>query len=225
VILRKYRRGVCVKGLNSGFGAWHKRRCKTGFSLIELFVVISIIIVLAGLILSTVSYVQKKGERARAEVEIAAISAALESYKADNGIYPGNPDTDALASNSDPAGGDPTQAAFQNASLYLYKELSGDHDANRSVNAADDLSGNGVVPKTYFTFKPNMLSPTDQTLNVQYIRDPFGNSYGYSTFESANPGSANGNNPTFDLWSTVGETGKKTGETFTQYQQRWIKNW
>jgi len=195
------------------------------FTLIELMVVIAIIIILAGLILSTVGYVQKKGARARAETEIAAISAACESYKADNGIYPSIAATAALAPNSDPAGGDPTQAAFQNASLYLYEELSGDHDANRSVNAADDLSGNGVVPKTYFTFKPNMLSPTDQTLNVQYIRDPFGNSYGYSTFESANSGSANGNNPTFDLWSTVGETAKKSGETFTQYQQRWIKNW
>src|SRR5436190_11068310 len=168
-----------VRDFSTSVGMTEKMRERTytirrAFTLIELLIVISIIIVLAGLILSTVSYVQKKGERARAEAEIAAMSAALESYKADNGIYPRNADTDALASNSDPAGGDPTQAAFPNASLYLYKELSGDHDANRSVNAADDLSGNGVVPKTYFTFKPNMLSPTDQTLNVQYIRDPFG---------------------------------------------------
>ena len=43
---------------------------------------------LAGLILATSGYVQKKGPRSRAEAEIAALSAALESYKADNGIYP-----------------------------------------------------------------------------------------------------------------------------------------
>ena len=43
---------------------------------------------LAGLVLSTVGYVQKKGARSRAETEIAAMSAACESYKADNGIYP-----------------------------------------------------------------------------------------------------------------------------------------
>jgi type II secretory pathway pseudopilin PulG len=196
---------------------------RTAFTLIELLVVITIIIILAGLILATVGYVQKKGATSRAAAEIAAMSAALESYKADNGIYPRNiTDTDALAPNSNPAGGDPTQPAFQNASLYLYKELSGDHDANRSVNAADDLSGSGVVPKTYFTFKSNNLLPAPpSTLTVTAISDPFGNSYGYSTFESASPGSVNGNNPTFDLWSTAGET----GETFTQYQQRWIKNW
>src|SRR6266516_4185022 len=58
------------------------------FTLIELLVVMAIIIVLAGLILSTVGYVQKKGARSRAETEIAAISAACESYKADNGVYP-----------------------------------------------------------------------------------------------------------------------------------------
>jgi type II secretory pathway pseudopilin PulG len=51
-------------------------------------VVIIIILILAGLILSISSYVQNKGARARAETEIAAMSAALESYKADNGIYP-----------------------------------------------------------------------------------------------------------------------------------------
>ena len=50
--------------------------------------VIIIILILAGLILSISSYVQNKGARARAETEIAAMSAALESYKADNGIYP-----------------------------------------------------------------------------------------------------------------------------------------
>src|SRR5437016_11175324 len=61
------------------------------FTIIELLVVISIIIILASLILSTVGYVQKKGARSRAEAEIAAISAALESHKADNGIYPACP--------------------------------------------------------------------------------------------------------------------------------------
>ncbi len=50
-----------------------------------------IIFILAALILATSNYVQNKGARARAETEIAAMSAALESYKADNGIYPRGP--------------------------------------------------------------------------------------------------------------------------------------
>src|SRR5437660_10515842 len=88
------------------------------FTLIELLLVIAIIIILAGLILSTAGYVQKKGARARAEAEIAAISAALESYKADNGIYPTDSNTNALKPNTM---GDPTQTSYTNATLARYK--------------------------------------------------------------------------------------------------------
>lgn len=61
-----------------------------GFTLIEILIVISIIAILASLVLSAAGFVQKKGARNRAEAEIAAIGAALESYKADNGDYPSN---------------------------------------------------------------------------------------------------------------------------------------
>ena len=59
-----------------------------GFTLIELLVVITVIAILAGLVLQTAGYVQKKAARSRAEAEIAALAAALESYKADMGDYP-----------------------------------------------------------------------------------------------------------------------------------------
>ena len=74
----------------------HKRRDNAAFTLIELIVVTTVIIILTGLVLSAVGYVQKKGARARAETEIAAMSAACESYKADNGVYPNNSDTNNL---------------------------------------------------------------------------------------------------------------------------------
>ena len=61
------------------------------FTLIELIVVFGIIAVLGALVLSTVGYARKKGARARAETEIAAMSAACENYKADNGVYPRGP--------------------------------------------------------------------------------------------------------------------------------------
>src|SRR5256885_16594058 len=68
-------------------------RAAGAFTLIELLIVMAIIIVLAGLILATANYVQKKGYRSRAEAEIAAISAALENYKAGNGGYPSTAET------------------------------------------------------------------------------------------------------------------------------------
>src|SRR6476620_7591930 len=139
-------------------------RCNA-FTLIELIVVVGIIIVLAGLVLSTVGYARKKGARARAETEIAAMSAALENYKADNGVYPREASsTDMLDAR---LSGNPS--GYQTASLYLYKQLSGDFAANRTPTG-----------KGYMVFKPNMLFPADQTQNVLFIQDPFSNSYGYS---------------------------------------------
>ena len=202
---------------------------RRAFTLIELLVVIAIIIILAGLILSTVGYVQKKGARARAETEIAAMSAALESYKADNGIYVRGPaaaitiGTTAIPANVTDSlnartSGDPTSTTdptYSEASLYLYAQLSGDSTGNRQPTG-----------KGYFTFKPNMLSPTDQTQPVQNIRDPFGNSYGYSTANQADPTTPKGYNPTFDLWSTKGLTAAPSGGSSTDtITPQWIKNW
>src|SRR5438132_13864187 len=113
---------------------YRTRAVLRAFTVIELLVVITIIIILAGLILSTVGYVQKKGARSRAEAEMAAMSAALESYKADNGIYPRDAtatDTDNLSALTDssyatksspdpvPTSYDPSITAYSAASFYL----------------------------------------------------------------------------------------------------------
>jgi type II secretory pathway pseudopilin PulG len=180
-------------------------RAAGAFTVIELLVTITIILVLAGLILATSGYVQTKAKRSRAEAEIAALSAALENYRADNGTYP-----------TDTAGGttntldartmfDPNAAQYAAASFFLYRELSGDPLGNRVPTG-----------KSYFSFKPNMLLPKDQAQAVIAITDPFGHSYGYSTANQANP--SKGYNPTFDLWSTAG--GMAGAD-----QAKWIKNW
>jgi prepilin-type N-terminal cleavage/methylation domain-containing protein len=205
-------RSVCVKRLTTQIGAWHKRR-HTGFTLIELIVVVSIIAILAGLVLSTAGYARNKAARARAETEIAALAAACESYKADNGVYPANSDTNALNAQTslDPSG-------YQAASLQLYNALFGATAGSRTPTTG---------AKSYFVFKPNMLFPADQTQPVQYIRDPFGNSYGYSTIDNpvANPTPTPGYNPTFDLWSTAGVASSPTPNPPATQQGLWIKNW
>ncbi len=173
------------------------------FTIVELLIVIVIILVLAGLILATSGYVQTKGRRSRAEAEIAAISAALENYKADNGIYPSSTDT----KNLDPATA--TLGNYKTASSYLYATLSGDEDDDSTTPTAANA-------KNYFgaALKPNILGPSPPGPNT-YLRDPFGNSYGYSTAKADNPEGTVGYNPTFDLWSTANSTN----------QPEWIKNW
>src|SRR5881227_2832762 len=172
-VLPRNCRGVCVKRLTDAFGAWHKRR-HNAFTLIELVVVSGLILVLTGLVLSTVGYARKKGARARAESEIAAMSAALESYKADNAVYP--------------AYSGPTGAHA------LYQGLSGDgNDAIGGTTASTGIPGSSG--KSYMTLKPNMLSPNPPDATTRVI-DPFSNDYNYLA-----PGT--NNSATFDLWSTA----------------------
>jgi prepilin-type N-terminal cleavage/methylation domain-containing protein len=195
------------------------------FTLIELIVVVTVIVILTGLVLSTVGYVQKKAARSRAETEIAAMSAALENYKADNGTYPRGPATAiTIGTVTIPANvtdtldartkGDPTSntnPTYGESSLYLYTLLSGDSSGSRSPTG-----------KSYMDFKPKMLLPAGGAGFVTAIADQFANSYGYSTAQAANPGGAAGYNPTFDLWSTAGLT---TSPPSPADQNQWIKNW
>ncbi len=176
-----------------------------GFTLVELLTVITIIIVLAGLTVQISGYVQRKGAMARAQAEVAAMEAALESYRADNGIYPSDAATDALdaQTSTNPSG-------YQSASLLLYKELSGDSNADGQFS--DTEKGN----KTYFEFPDNMLAKNGDT--VLYVQDPFGFSYGYSTIQQS--GGDGGFNPTIDLWSTGG---KNLGSDVDK--ANWLTNW
>jgi prepilin-type N-terminal cleavage/methylation domain-containing protein len=196
----------CSECLTNGSGAMRKRRC-IGFTLIELVVVITIIVILGGLVLSTVGYAQKHAARSRAGTEIAAMSAACESYKADNGVYPRSATTDGL---------DPTTsniANYKTPSRDMYGLISGDGTFDGTPDAG---------ARSYMTFKPNSLlrddmsNPPSPSNPVRAIRDPFGNSYGYSTMKAS--GGANGYNPTFDLW-TVADGTAGTDPT------KWVKNW
>lgn len=185
-------------------------RAAPAFTILELLVVMTLIVALAGLILATSGYVQTKSKRSRAEAEIAALSAALENYKADNGIYPTDTATGTTTALDARTMFNPTATEYVAASFFLYRELSGDPTGNRLP------TGNW-----YFSFKPNMLLPKDQSQAVVAIADPFGLSYGYSTANQVS--SSKGYNPTFDLWSTAG-TG--TGATPNPSpQEQWIRNW
>ncbi|MDE0835121.1 MAG: type II secretion system protein GspG [Akkermansiaceae bacterium] len=62
-----------------------------GFTLIEMLVVITIIIILAGLSMGGYSFVIQKQANSQAKIQISLLSKALEEYKLDNGEYP---DTD-----------------------------------------------------------------------------------------------------------------------------------
>jgi len=160
------------------------RRPVAGFTLIELMAVITIIVILAGLVVGGMGFVNERQAKEKAKVQLALLTAALEAYKLDFGTYPPT---------GDRPKGDTTSAI-------LFKALYWDSDNDGSVVGADEDQ------KIY-------LSQLDPTANKQgwttgtpgnntKITDPWGNEYRYRTAvnSSGNPNTST-QNPDFDLWS------------------------
>lgn len=70
---------------------------KSGFSLIEMLIVVAIIGLLAGLMLPNLLGSQDKAKEAGVKAVLHAFQAALESYNVDNLAYPGGTDLSARA--------------------------------------------------------------------------------------------------------------------------------
>jgi prepilin-type N-terminal cleavage/methylation domain-containing protein len=175
-------------------------RQPNGFSLVEILTVITIIAILAGLTLAAFSGVQRSAFRSRAKNEIGALAGALENYKADTGGYP-NPTAVIFSSTSVYTTALPNQAAglYQQSSQLLYQCLTG------QTNYGDPPPKLGSGVRTYFAFKSSQLGNNSAAAGAPiYIKDPFGNSYGYFNGNAANL-PYNGTNQ-YDLWSTAGDT-------------------
>lgn len=200
------------------------------FTLIEMLTVMLVIAILAGIILSLNSIAQNKAARARAEGEMKSISTFIENYKTDFGAAPRSDDTDALDPRTHT---NPTASQYRAASRFLYIALSGDTNTDGVTDNNEGRNYGGEF------FKPSVLNAnkdgTGKIVAVNYLKDPFDNSYGYSTAGAATeeafieslrsnpkatrPGTPSGYNPTFDLWSTGGSVGGSGG------QAKWVKNW
>jgi prepilin-type N-terminal cleavage/methylation domain-containing protein len=210
----------------------NRPRHRAAFTLIEMIMVIAIILILAGMVLGIYTLVKTQSARAKAKSEINQLGLALENYRTDNGGYPQAPqNTDKLdprnvadATDISPTG------KLAASSKFLYESLTG------------DTNDNGTMTKNYAGdfFKPSRLGGPrvgDAVRPVQYIMDPFGNPYGYSTagllleqeYRTALATNPSATRPTqnsqgtqgysfsFDIWSTAGDTHGNTG--------KWVKSW
>ena len=233
-----------------------KKPLTAAFTLLEMLTVLAIIVILAGLVLAVGGYAQKKSALSRAAGELAMLMSACESYKSDNGNYPrdvptsGNSVTDVITPKQHFI---PTDAKYAAASLFLYKELSGDKTGKSGTPDGVPDDGEQRYMKE---FEPRILNakkdPTTKAiLQVNYLQDPFGFPYAYSTAAAQNeqdyqtkllrnPNSRNtitrpsgnalkGFNPgSFDLWSTGGSTPKSNPGSATAMDlewAKWVKNW
>ena len=189
----------------------NQRPGRAAFTLIELMAVITIIVILAGLVIGGLGYVQDKQAKSRAVVQIQLISKTLEEYKNDFGTYPATTNsTDGL-----------------NNSAVLFKALYWDSD--------NDGEGAAVGSGTGDTDQKMYLPDLDPATNKQgwttgtpsattKITDPWGNEYRYRT-ALGTTGTANSDtqNPDFDLWS-AGKDGKSKPTPTDKENRDDIKN-
>lgn len=61
---------------------------RSGFTIVELLIVIVVIGILAGLVLNTFNGIQARARDTERKTDVNAIHAQVEAYHADNGFYP-----------------------------------------------------------------------------------------------------------------------------------------
>jgi len=201
-----------------------KKSQLSSFTLVELLVVMAIIGILVAITLQAASGVMQAAARNRAAGEIQGMGTALESYKADNGVYPQV--NTMFTNNATPTpwyttvDGSGLTTNYTYSSQVLYQSLSG------QTNFLDAPIA-GI--KVYFAFKANMLGNSKAAVgtgatsgNSTYVQDPWTYSYGYNTGNSTNyPYNGNG---FYDLWSTGGLITTSANNAFTN-TAAWKSNW
>lgn len=181
-----------------------------GFTLIELLAVITIIVILAGLVVGGMGYVNEKQSRSKAQTQIALLSKAIEAYKLDMGYYPTSsaPKTDGT----------------DNSATILYTKLfyegwqfvdSGNAGTSTTDPPATQIYMAELDPRstkqgwidTVKDAKPTAPRAGTTTPNTK-IKDPWGNEYRYRPAKKLNGDTVTETiNPDYDLWS-VGKNGK-----------------
>lgn len=182
------------------------------FTLIELLTVIAIIAILMSLILSVGGYVQENAARNRAKSEIAAMETAMESYKADNGIYPEyNNYTDVEV-----------DVPNEIANAYFSSQLCGNASGYTDQKVYFDMGGSRKMlsekTKEILLLNPDSTGEDDKykKYKILMLKDPFGSIYGYSTKKVMNP--------TFDLWSVANTKWSNNNEKKI-VMKKWVTNW
>jgi general secretion pathway protein G len=212
-----------------------------GFTLIEMLVVISIIVVLAGLSMVGFRYIQTKQANEKARTQIKLLEVALEDFKSDMGAYPASENSD-----------EGKKPQSRDGSTVLFNALYWDSDFDKEGLTDEQGKTRDENQKVYLP----LLDPRNPSQgwasskevtesgsrSSNKILDPWGMPYQYRSNKAPGSGGgigqylATGNsrnktakNPDFDLWSLGpdGQEGddkannglakKQTGDNISNY--------
>ena len=171
----------------------------SAFTLIELLAVITIIILLAGIIIGTATYANRKSLESKTKSQLHQISMALELYNRDWGYYPGSP--------------------MDEARYYTISHTCDIATSNNNASLYRALTNRDSTGAVYLEMKSDMVQSVVIVTGVltTYVGnamiDPYGNLWGYYNGRSTNQF----NPRTFDLWSF--------GLTVTDPTNSLISNW
>ena len=194
----------------------------SGFTLIELMAVITIIVILAGLVVGGLGFVNDRQAKEKAKVQIALLSKAIEEYKLDNGIYPPS--------------GNSADGVAQSVALYIPLFYEG-YDYNRQANPPADWTKTvsaTKIPKSIKIYLPDLdpvsskqgwVMPKTTVPTTMPVLDPWGKEYRYRTaVDGAGKPNALTINPDFDLWSSGKDTATAPANALDVKNRDDIKN-
>lgn len=169
----------------------NSRSGRSGFSLIELMAVVTIIIILAGLVVGGMGFVNERQAKEKAKVQIQLLSKAIEEYKLDMGSYPGTSAAFGGAAATG-QGGDYSQVLYT-ALFYEGYQYTSQTNPPSNWTRATKIYLPELDPRNNKQGWVTSTTGTTPTANLKVV-DPWGNNYLYRTGTGAQ-------NPDFDLWS------------------------
>ena len=150
------------------------KHSKSAFTLVELLVVLSIVVILAGITFSVASGVQSTRLKSTAKAELSLLAQSIESFRMNQGDYPvtQSPEDNAITLSKSLLG---WKAFLGSPAKFMDRRLSRTGPAPKPFIPISKINFEGELPES------PRVKPTD----IQFV-DPWGQAYVYAYKESSN---------------------------------------
>ena len=150
------------------------KHSKSAFTLVELLVVLSIVVILAGITFSVASGVQSTRLKSTAKAELSLLAQSIESFRMNQGDYPvtQSPEDNAITLSKSLLG---WKAFLGSPAKFMDRRLSRTEPAPKPFIPVSKINFEGELPES------PRVKPTD----IQFV-DPWGQAYVYAYKESSN---------------------------------------